>query len=54
MSELSEAKEITEEFMKKIKKIIESSVNIIIVKFGEDRSGMSEINQLIALNKGSE
>ncbi len=47
-------KESTEEFMKRIKKMIESKVNIIIVKFGEGRSGMSEINQLIALNKGSE
>ena len=52
---LSEVKEtFTEEFMKRIKKMTERKVNIIIVKFGECRSGMSETDQLIALNKAGE
>ena len=43
-----------EEFMKRIKKMTERKVNIIIVKFGECRSGMSETDQLNALIKAGE
>jgi len=49
VSELGKEKNTTEEFMKRIKKMTERKVNIIIVKFGECRSGMSETDQLKTL-----
>jgi len=47
VNEVNKMEGSTKEFLKKIEKIIENKVNIIIVKFRKDRSGMSEINQLL-------